>query len=92
MAGSDVKAKRVTATGAVAIGRARVRHLTVLVNNDGAGRVTLTDGNGGPTLLDVDLAQNSFSTIDIPDEGVLFTSDPYLSAATNVTAATIFWS
>jgi hypothetical protein len=92
MAGSDVKAKRVTGTGAVAIGRARIRHITVLVSDVGAGRVTITDGNGGATLLDVDLATNSFSTIDIPDEGILASSDPFVSAATNVTAATIFWS
>jgi hypothetical protein len=69
MAGSDVKAKRVTGTGAVAIGRSRIRHITVLVSNVGAGRFTVTDGNGGATLLDVDLAADSFSTIDIPDEG-----------------------
>lgn len=92
MAGSDVKAKRVTATGALAIGRARIRHITALVDNTGAGRFTITDGNAGPTILDVDLAANSFSTIDIPDEGILSTSDPHVSAATNVTAATIFWS
>lgn len=92
MAGSDVKAKRVTGTGAVGIGRARLRHITVLVSNVGAGRVTITDGNGGATILDVDLAANGFATIDIPDEGILSVSDPYVSAATNVTAATIFWS
>lgn len=92
MAGSDVKAKRVTGTGAVGIGRARLRHITVLVSNVGAGRVTITDGSGGATILDVDLEANSFSTIDIPDEGILSVSDPYVSAATNVTAATIFWS
>lgn len=92
MAGSDVKAKRVTGTGAVGIGRARLRHITVLVSNVGAGRVTITDGSGGATILDVDLAANGFATIDIPDEGILSVSDPYVSAATNVTAATIFWS
>lgn len=92
MAGSDVKTKRITGTGALAVGRARIRHITVLVNNTGAGRVTITDGDGGPTILDVDLETNSFSTIDIPDEGILATTDPFVSAATNVTAATIFWS
>ena len=92
MAGSDVKAKRVTATGAMSIGRARIRHITALVSNAGAGRLTVTDGSGGATILDVDLAQNSFSTIDIPDEGILATTDPFVSAATNVTAATLFWS
>ncbi len=92
MAGSDIKTKRVTGTGALSVGRARIRHITVLVSNVGAGRVTITDGNGGSTLLDVDLASNSFSTIDIPDDGILATSDIYVSAATNVTAATVFWS
>ena len=92
MAGSDIKAKRITATGALLIGRSRIRHITVLVSNDGAGRFTVTDGNGGATILDVDLAQNSFSTIDIPDEGILSVNDPHVSAATNVTAATVFWS
>lgn len=92
MAGSDIKAKRITATGALAIGRSRIRHITVLVSNAGAGRFTVTDGDGGATILDVDLAQNSFSTIDIPDEGILSVNDPYVSAATNVTAATVFWS
>lgn len=92
MAGSDVKAKRVTSTGAVGIGRARIRHITVLVSNVGAGRLTITDGNGGATILDVDLSSDLMHTIDIPDEGILSTSDPYVSAATNVTAATIFWS
>jgi len=92
MAGSDIKTKRVTGTGALSVGRARIRHITVLVSSAGAGRVTITDGNGGATLLDVDLASNSFSTIDIPDDGILATSDIYVSAATNVTAATVFWS
>lgn len=92
MAGSDIKTKRVTGTGALSVGRARIRHITVLVSNVGAGRVTITDGNGGSTLLDVDLASDSFSTIDIPDDGILATSDIYVSAATNVTAATLFWS
>lgn len=92
MAGSDARAKRVTGTGALSIGRSRLRHITVLVSNAGAGRLAITDGNGGPTILDVDLAQNSFSTIDIPDDGILSVSDPHVSVATNVTAATVFWS
>jgi hypothetical protein len=92
MAGSDIKTKRVTGTGALSVGRARIRHITVLVSSGGAGRVTITDGNGGSTLLDVDLAANSFSTIDIPDDGILATSDIFVLTATNVTAATVFWS
>lgn len=92
MAGSDVKAKRVTGTGALSIGRARLRHVTALVSSAGAGRLTITDGNGGATLLDVDFSADLSHTVDIPDEGILSVSDPYVSAATNLTAATIFWS
>lgn len=92
MANSDVKAKRFTATGALSIGRARIRHVTALVSNAGAGRLTITEGNGGATILDVDMAANGFATIDVPDEGILCAADPYVSAATNITAATIFWS
>lgn len=92
MAGSDIKAKRVTGTGALSIGRSRIRHITALVSDVGAGRLTITDGSGGATILDVDLAANGFATIDIPDEGILSVSDPFVSVGTNVTAATIFWS
>ena len=92
MAGSDVKAKRVTGTGAVGIGRARIRGISVLVSNAGAGRFTVTDGNVGATLLDVDLSTDLSHNIYVPDEGILSASDPYVSAVTNVTAATIFFS
>ena len=92
MAGSDVKTKRITGTGALGVGRSRIRHVTALVSGAGAGRLTVTDGDGGPTILDVDLATSTFSTIDIPDEGILSVNDPYVSAATNITAATFFWS
>ena len=77
MANSDVKAKRLTGTGAASIGRARLRQIQVLTGG-GAGRLTLTDGNGG--------------SVNIPDEGILFSSDVHVSVATNVTALTIFHS
>jgi len=56
MAGSDVKAKRVTATGALSVGRSRLRMILVTTTGAGAGRLTLTDGDGGATTVDVDLA------------------------------------
>lgn len=91
MANSDVKAKRLTGTGAAAVGRARLRQIQVLTGA-GAGRLTLTDGNGGATVLDIDFLATDSHSVNIPDEGILFTDDIYIGTATNVTAMTIFYS
>lgn len=91
MANSDVKSKRLTGTGAAAIGRARLRQIQVLTGA-GAGRLTLTDGNGGATVLDIDFLATDSHSVNIPDEGILFTDDVYIGTATNVTAMTIFYS
>ncbi len=86
----DVSSIRVTATGAVGIGRVRVR--MVVVTLSAAGRVTLTSGNGGVTKIDMDFGVAGTYDIFIPGTGVLFEADPYVATATNVTAMTIFWS
>ena len=91
MANSDVKAKRLTGTGAASVGRARLRKVQVLVGG-GAGRLTLTNGNGGSTIVDLDFVQSSTHSVNIPDEGLLFTSDIHVGTATNITALTIFFS
>jgi len=91
MANSDVRAKRLTGTGAAATGRARLRQVQVLTGG-GAGRLTMTDGNGGATVVDLDFTQAQTHSVNIPDEGVLFTSDIHVSVATNVTALTLFYS
>ena len=62
MANSDVKAKRLTGTGAASIGRARLRQIQVLTGG-GAGRLTLTDGNGGSTVLDIDFSVICFKSV-----------------------------
>lgn len=90
MARSDIKTKRVTGTGAVGIGRARIRQLQVKVGA-GVGRVTITDGDGGATVLDLDFTASDTHSVNIPSDGVLCTSDPYVSVATNVDAMTIFY-
>jgi len=92
MAGSDVKSKRVTGTGALVIGRSRLRLIVVTTTSAGAGRVTLTDGSGGSTVIDVDLVANTTHNVYIPEDGVLFQSDIFVSTATNLTSATFFWS
>jgi len=86
----DVRSKRVTGTGALSIGRARVRQVVTTVS--AAGRITITDGNGGATLVDLDFQAAGTYDIFFPGTGILSADDPYVSLATNVTAATVFWS
>lgn len=92
MAGSDVKSKRVTGTGAFSVGRSRLRMLVVTTSAAGAGRLTLTDGNGGDTLMDVDLVASTTHNFYVPEEGILFTSDIYVSVATNLVSITAYYS
>ena len=92
MSRSDIKTKRLTGTGAMSIGRARIRQLQVLVAAAGAGRLTITDGNGGATLVDLDFKADDTHSVNIPSDGILSVNDPYVSAATNVTAMTVFYS
>ena len=91
MANSDVQAKRLTGTGAASTGRARLRQGQVLVGGT-AGRLTFSDGNGGSTLLDLDFTASQTHSVNIPDEGVLFTDDIHVATATNITALTIFFA
>jgi hypothetical protein len=91
MAGSDVKSKRLTAVGSAGVGPARIRQIQVLTDNVGAGRLTITDGNGGATVLDIDFKQDDSHSINIPDEGIRV-SDIYVSVETNITAMTVFYS
>lgn len=86
----DVSSKRLTGTGAAAIGRARIRQ--VVATFSGAGRITMTSSSGGATKIDLDFAAAGTYDIFIPGTGVLFDADPYVATATNLTAMTIFWS
>ena len=91
MSSSDIRTKRVTATGSLAVGPARVRQIQVLTSAGGAGRLVLTDGDGGPTVLDLDFLASDSHSVNIPDYGIR-TSDIYVSTLTNVTALTVFYS
>ncbi len=92
MSSSDIQTKRLTTTGAAGIGRARIRQLQVTVSNAGAGRLTVTDGNGGATILDLDFNADDTHSVNIPANGVLSVNDPHISTATNVTALTLFYA
>lgn len=92
MSSSDVSAKRIVDVGSVGVGPARVRQVQVLTNNTGAGRLTITDGNGGATLLDVDFQASDSHSVNIPDFGIRFQSDVFITAFTNIDAITVFYS
>jgi len=87
---NDVKAKRVTGAGSLAVGPARIRTLHGV--SSGAGRVTITDGNGGTTVLDVDSHGAGTFTLEIPDAGIRCSTDVFIATATNVTALTVIYS
>ena len=88
---SDVLTKRVTGAGSLAVGLARVRQIQVLTGA-GAGRLTVTNGNGGDTVLDIDFLASDSHSINIPDDGIRCSTDVYVSTATNITAMTFFYS
>lgn len=93
MSSSDIKSKRITGTGSLAVGPARIRGLHVLVGA-GAGRLTITDGNGGETVLDLDFAQADTDSVTIPDYGIRCASDGgiHIATLTNITSLTVFYS
>jgi len=87
---SDVQAKRVTGTGSLGVGPARIRQVQVL-STTGSPRLTITDGNGGSTVLDLDFVASDSHSVNIPDDGIRYQSDVYVSAFTNITAMTVFY-
>lgn len=90
MEAANVKAVRYTATGACGVGRARLVGMVVTAAA-GTPRLTITEGSGGATKLDVDFIQSDTHTFDVPGDGILFAQDPVISAFTNITAATLFF-
>ena len=90
MAGSDVRAKRITSTGSVGVGPARIRQIQ-LKTASGTPRLTITNGNGGATVLDLDFNASDTHSVNIPDEGIRV-SDIYVSVLTNITAVTFFFA
>ena len=88
----DVSSKRITAAGAVTDRRTRVVAVSA-VGAAGAGRITLTDGNGGTTLLDCDIPLGTGQTLSlyIGDDGIVFRSSVYAATVT-ATGVTVFYS
>ena len=87
---SDVKAVRVTGTGAVFAGRTRLRGLILVSDGGGsAGGITLQDNTSSATLFQGDVANGDVFAFNIPEDGVLFPGGMKVSAISNLTAATI---
>jgi|DEB0MinimDraft_6_1074348.scaffolds.fasta_scaffold441121_1 hypothetical protein len=92
---NDIKATAVAATGSVFAGRARIRGLVLSLANGAGGNVTITDGSGGATKLDiVTLAPtgNSHEDFVIPDHGILCPGGIYLSALPTGAKLTVYYS
>jgi len=90
MADSDVKSKRITGIGSLGVGPARIRQIQ-LKTASGTPRLTVTDGNGGSTVLDLDFNASDTHSVNIPSNGKQ-KKKKYVSAFTNIPAATVFFS
>ena len=88
---SDVRAVRVTGTGAAVPARSRI-HGIHAVSSAGAARLTIIDGTGGPTLLDMDFAASETNDTNLPLNGILAENEIRVSAFTNLVAVTIFYT
>ena len=87
---SDQKMVRVTATGDVAVGPARLTGMHISAAA-GGGRLTITDGNGGETLFDADFTASTDGDLNIPQNGIRFDTGMWVSAITNITSVTLFY-
>jgi hypothetical protein len=92
MSSSDIQTKRVTTAASLGVGPARIRQVQVLTSAAGAGRLTITDGAGGRTTLDIDFKDDDSHSINIPDYGIRCENDVLITAMTNITAMTVFYS
>ena len=92
MSNSDVQSKRVTTAASLGVGPARIRQIQVLTTSDGEGRLTITDGSGGTTVLDLDFLASDSHSVNIPDWGVRCQNDVLITAMTNISAMTVFYN
>ena len=86
---SDVKAVRVTATGAVFAGRTRLRG--IILENDGTTTqsITLQDNTDSTTLFTTSCPAGDVFAFNIPEDGILFPGGMKCSAIGADTSATV---
>ena len=92
MPNSDIQSKRITAAASLGVGPARIRQVQVLTTSSGAARLTITDGSGGRTVLDLDFLASDSHSVNIPDYGIRCQDDVLITAMTNISAMTVFYS
>ena len=85
---SDVQATQQAATGSVITAAIRLKGISIGATGT-AGVLTLTNGNGGATLLSVNVPANDIYTLNIPEDGILFPKGIFCKTKTNVTAYTL---
>ena len=85
---SDVKAVRVTATGAVFAGRTRLRGI-ILENDHASDTQSITLQSGGVTQFLVSCPAGDVFAFNIPEDGILFPGGMKVSTITNIDAATL---
>jgi hypothetical protein len=90
MAGSDVKGTYLTASGTISAGPARL--CAIHYHGSGStGKLEFRDGGAsGPVQFSMDVHSNSTGQLDIPDEGVRFGTDIYVTF-TNMSSTTVFY-
>ena len=96
---SDIKAKSLTGTDDLDVGRARIRGVHVLAAATGNPQLVIRDGgSGGATILDVKFSTNDTEddathshTLFIPADGILSVNDPHLTL-TNLAQVTVFYA
>lgn len=86
----NVTAKRYTATGACGVNRSRISAVQV-TTGAGTGRLTITDGSGGATKLDLDFVASDTFHVTLPGDGILCDRDPQITVLTNISAVTLFF-
>ena len=89
---TDVRALTATATGAMGVGRTRLRGLYYVASAT-AGSIVIKDGGAfGAVLLEIatPASATAANNVVVPAEGVLSTADPYI-VVTNATSATVFY-
>ena len=86
----DVKAVRVTATGAIFAGRTRLRG--IILENDNATAtqaITLQDNTDSTTLFTTSCPAGDVFAFNIPEDGILFPGGMKCSAIGADTSATV---
>lgn len=89
--GTLVKSIRVTATGAVNVGPARLKYVHA-ISDVGGGRVTITDGTGGTVMFDADFLATDCCGVSLPDEGIRFPEGMVVSTFTNMVSVTLVYA